>query len=557
LMNSGFLAHANEEKLNQLARQNVDFVYAAAARQMSGDANGAQDVTQTVMLVMMKKARAGNLPEERFMAGWLLQVTAYAVLQAKRAAARRSRHEKNARASSEKCDKTMPPQDELRAVLDEAILALRPVDQEVVVRRHLREESLAAIATAMGMNENTAGKRVARATEKLRKILMRRGITSPVVVFAAVMGVEANVKAPASCAAINGGKQAILGWANNVIWRLTLAKVKTILVGSALMALLGGGVTAVVVTAADRLISDEANGGQLIRTLAGHTGAVTSVAISPDGKNALSGSDDNTLKLWNLKSGTELRTFIGHTRAVTSVAFSPDRKTALSGSADRTLKLWDLANGQAIRTLTGHTEGVNAVAFSPDGRTALSGSDDKTLKAWDISTGQCFQTFAGHSDGVWTVAFSPDGKTILSGSRDTTVKFWDLATGHEVRTLAGHSDCVTALAVSPDGKTALSGSRDKTLRLLDLASGRKILTFNGRVGGVWGVAFSSDGRTALTGSGDDTLRLWSVADGNEMAAYSGHTASVNAVAFSPDGKTVLSGSDDKTLKLWNLGTPSK
>ena len=108
--------------------------------------------------------------------------------------------------------------------------------------------------------------------------------------------------------------------------------------------------------------------------------------FSPDGRTALSGSDDKTLKLWDLATGKEIRTFTGHTNSVYSVAFSPDGRTALSGSDDKTLKLWDLATGKEIRTFTGHTSMVYSVAFSPDGRTALSGSDDKTLKLWDLAT---------------------------------------------------------------------------------------------------------------------------------------------------------------------------
>ena len=83
--------------------------------------------------------------------------------------------------------------------------------------------------------------------------------------------------------------------------------------------------------------------------------------------------------------GQSLRTFTGHSRVVSSVAFSPDGRTALSGSTDGTLKLWEVATGKELRTLTGHLNTVNSVAFSPDGRTAVSGSDDQTLKLWQVA----------------------------------------------------------------------------------------------------------------------------------------------------------------------------
>ena len=120
-----------------------------------------------------------------------------------------------------------------------------------------------------------------------------------------------------------------------------------------------------------------------LQTFQGHSHHVYSVAFSADGRYALSGSNDNTLKLWDVSSGQEVRTFSGHTNAVQSVAFSADGRYALSGSADKTLKLWNVSNGQEVRTFSGHTSNVMSVAFSADGRYALSGSSDKTLKLWD------------------------------------------------------------------------------------------------------------------------------------------------------------------------------
>ncbi len=123
----------------------------------------------------------------------------------------------------------------------------------------------------------------------------------------------------------------------------------------------------------------------LIRTFAGHSDDVNSVAFSPDGRHALTGSRDNTLKLWETASGRLVRTFKGHTAMVRSVAFSPDGRYALSGSGDKTFKLWEVATGKLIRTFAGHLDWVKSVVFSPDGRFALSGSVDKTLKLWEVS----------------------------------------------------------------------------------------------------------------------------------------------------------------------------
>jgi WD40 repeat protein len=232
-----------------------------------------------------------------------------------------------------------------------------------------------------------------------------------------------------------------------------------------------------------------ARGELPIRTFTGHSAWIYSVAFAPDGRTALSGSEDGTLKLWDVATGQATRTFGEHSNAVHSVAFAPDGRTALSGSHDKilsgpgslrhtlrgarqptreTLKLWDVATGQATRTFAEHSNSVYSVAFAPDGRTALSGSRDMTLKLWDVATGRAIRTFAGHSNFVRAVAFAPDGRTALSGSHDNTPKLWDVATGQAIRTFAGHSDWVVSVAFAPDGRTTLSGGHDKTLKLWGL-----------------------------------------------------------------------------------------
>ena len=277
---------------------------------------------------------------------------------------------------------------------------------------------------------------------------------------------------------------------------------------------------------------------------------VKSVAFSPDGARLLSGSTDNTLKLWDVASGQLLRT-LEHGRTVRSVDFSPDGIHVVSGGRDALLKLWDVATGELLRTYQGHTASINSVVFSP-GAHVLSGSGDKTLKLWDVVSGQLLRTFEGHADLVNSVAFSRDGTRVLSGSGDKTLKLWDVVSGQLLRTFEGHAGSVTSVAFSPDGAHVLSGSEDKTLKLWDAASGQLQRT-EGQSDQVTSVAFSPDGTHLVSAArNDQTLKLWQTDTGQLVRTFQGHSAWVNSVAFSRDGTRVLSGSGDKTLKLWDV-----
>ena len=197
-------------------------------------------------------------------------------------------------------------------------------------------------------------------------------------------------------------------------------------------------------------------------------GIITSnIAYSPDGTRlAVAGSIG--IWIYNAQTYQEIALLTGHTGRVTSIAFSPDGSVLSSGSQDNTVRVWDTVTGEHRRTLTGHTSVVQSVAFSPDGRTLASGSGhslsketDSTVRLWNAVTGEHKGTLTGHTDWVNSIVFSPDGGILASsgGWRDNTIRLWDAVTGEHKRTLTGHTDklvsnfgsLVPSIAFSPDG----------------------------------------------------------------------------------------------------------
>ena len=279
--------------------------------------------------------------------------------------------------------------------------------------------------------------------------------------------------------------------------------------------------------------------GQTLR----YVGYVDSVAFSPDGKQVLTGSRDQSAVLRDAATGEILKTW-RHDAGVYAVAFSSDGKRVLTGSRDQSAVLRDAATGETLQTWR-HDAFVYAVAFSLDGKKVLTGSSDNTVVLRDAVMGETLQTWR-HDAGVTSVAFSLDGKKVLTGSSDNTVVLRDAVMG-ETLYMWKHAASVNSVAFSPDGRKVLTGSADQTAVLRDAATGETLHTWR-HTGSVYTVAFSPDGRACLTGSLDQTAVLRDAATGKTLQTWR-HDAGVNTAVFSPSGTQVLTGTSNGEVVL--------
>ncbi len=285
------------------------------------------------------------------------------------------------------------------------------------------------------------------------------------------------------------------------------------------------------------------------QTLTGHKGTVWTVVISRDGQQLVSGSEDNTIKVWNLKTGHLSQTLAGHSDTVRAIALSADGQTLASGSGDKTLKLWNLQTGKVLNTLTGHSGSVWSIAINGNGH-LVSGSEDGKIKLWNIQTGKLQRTLSAHSGRVFSVAISSDRQIIASGGIDKTIKIWNTQTGKLLRTIAGHTDAVRSVVFSPDGQQLASSSWDKTIKIWQWQTGEQVRTLKGHTARVISVACSGDGKTLASASSDRTIKIWDVQTGKLLQTLVGHKDWVLAVATSPVARTLVSSSKDKTIKIW-------
>lgn len=280
------------------------------------------------------------------------------------------------------------------------------------------------------------------------------------------------------------------------------------------------------------------------KLLKGHDDHVIT-CLQFSGTRIVSGSDDNTLKVWSAISGKCLRTLTGHTGGVW--ASQMRKNMIISGSTDRTLKIWNADTGQCIHTLYGHTSTVRCMALHDN--IVVSGSRDTTLRVWDIDTGECLHVLTGHVAAVRCVCY--DGKLVVSGAYDYMVKVWDPVKEECLHTLQGHTNRVYSLQF--DGVHVVSGSLDTSIRVWSVETGSCLHTLVGHQSLTSGMELKNN--ILVSGNADSTVKMWDIITGNCLKTLEGpnkHQSAVTCLQFY--GKFVITSSDDGTVKLWDVKT---
>jgi RNA polymerase sigma factor (sigma-70 family) len=318
--------------------------------------------------------------------------------------------------------------------------------------------------------------------------------------------------------------------------------------------------------------------GKELRRLEGSVGILHALAFTPDGRFIAWGTEDNTIRVWDVAKGAQRRRFQhppGAGRGVYGLAFTSDGNTLVSRGVDG-ICLWQVATGKEVRRIGGaFRAGLPTLALSPDGKTiaaALWDYKNGEVGLWETDTGKEVRRLPLGAGLPSCVAFSSDGKMLVAGVRHKPERLvlWEVGRWRKLRTLKGPTLEAACVAFSPDGKTLASGGADGTARLWDVKTAKELATLRPArpaeyppwLDELRGVAFSPDGKTLVTKmgglgiEGGNTLRFWDVVTRKEVRCLSGHRGDVRALAFSADGKTLVTGSADSTVGVWDVGRRS-
>ncbi|WFD42338.1 G protein subunit beta [Malassezia psittaci] len=196
--------------------------------------------------------------------------------------------------------------------------------------------------------------------------------------------------------------------------------------------------------------------------LNGHTAYISACRFRGD-REMLTGSGDGTCALWDVQTESRIRHFTGHSGDVTSLALSPqDPNVFVSGSCDTHSTIWDVRTSRPTQIFSGHARDVNTVDFFPDGSAIASGSDDATCRLYDLRANRELAVYAHGLDhaGVTSVAFSKSGRILVSASEDSGAQLWDTLLSERVGVLHGHDERIASVRVSPRGDAIATGGWD-------------------------------------------------------------------------------------------------
>lgn len=335
--------------------------------------------------------------------------------------------------------------------------------------------------------------------------------------------------------------------------------------------------------------------------LQGHKESTTGVALSGDGKDILTVSDDHTARIWEASSGRQLAIYDFGARPqwsfrpqfsqdgknallvsdkgkvmvwpwqargepivleaepadkASAAAFSPDPggDRVVVGYTDGQVRVWTWHSPGKPVVLGGHTDWVNRVAFSPDGSHIATVSDDKTARVWDWRTPNESVVLRGHRDWVVDLAFSPDGRLLATASWDQTARIWEWRSSKEP-VIVTHDNWLNTVKFSRNGKQLVTASGDSTARVWDSRTGKQLARLDGQ-SEVIDASFSPDpdGALVVTAELDARARVWEASTAQSLMELLGHSDEVRAASFSPDGRSVVTASADNTARVWDVTT---
>ena len=287
------------------------------------------------------------------------------------------------------------------------------------------------------------------------------------------------------------------------------------------------------------------------RSFKGNNEIISSCIFTPNMKQCISGSENGNIFVWNFKPQMRPFKFSGHKGAITDLAINPEGNMIASSSTDQSVHLWTNTVSGKYKLLKCHPSPVRSVDFSNTGKYLLTGSNDKTIKIFDLYPKAKFiSSFKGHSNWVRCARFSPDNRLIGSCGDDNAVIIFDVEQKTVKYKFLDHLSHVNSCRFSPDGTIIASAGNDGKIKLFDIRMGRLIQHYDAHNDKINCISYHQSGNYIISGSDDSTIKIWDLKMGQILYTVHGHKGKVKSVNFNIDGDYFCSGGEDSILMVW-------
>ena len=292
----------------------------------------------------------------------------------------------------------------------------------------------------------------------------------------------------------------------------------------------------------------------------------TSFAFSADGKTLAVGCDYKPMiRLFDTESGKLVKELTGHGKEIRTLAFSADGQRLVSGAFDNSVRVWDLATGTSLAELLGSQSFVYGVAFAPQVPWVVSG-DGTSIRFWNIDeaikdplryskTGEETRNWNAHAEGgLWHFDVSRDGRRLVSLGNDD-VKLWDIESGRVLKTITTDKvEGTPPVAVSPDGTQFAFVSKYRSIALHSIPDGEHQHTFtHENVSWARQMTFTPDGRRLILAA-EKYLFVWDLKKRELLQTWQGDDKSVESMALTSDGKRLATGGESGKVTFWDMET---
>lgn len=297
---------------------------------------------------------------------------------------------------------------------------------------------------------------------------------------------------------------------------------------------------------------------KLVKIINGHLGWVRCIAMEPiQNEWFVTGSNDTTLKVWDLSTGHLKLTLSGHVMAVRDVCVSRRHPYMFSASDDKLAKCWDLEKNAVIRDYYGHLSGVHTVDIHPTLDVIVTAGRDSVVKLWDIRSRKAIVTLVGHKAPIQKVKCLPVDPQVISCSNDATIRLWDIVAGKSMKVISHHKRAVRSIAIHPT-EFSMASACSNDIRSWKLSEGDLLTNFSSESLGIINSLSVNEDNVLFAGGDNGVLSFFDYKSGHlyqsiqtvKMAGSLDSEKGILTSCFDQTGLRLLTGEVDKSIKIW-------